>query len=125
MLVGDDHGHAAEAPEHHAPDVRAELVGVDHVDAFLAQKRYRAATRPRRGPASGGRARGSARLRRERRRGFLDGLLLPLGGGEARRADHALEARGVEPLGDLHREVLGAPVRADAVGELEDLEPAP
>src|SRR5438093_1425144 len=59
------------------------------------------------------------------RRSTLDRLPLPLGRRVARRADDALEARGVEPLGDLHREILRAAVRADTVCELHDPQPAP
>ncbi len=56
--------------------------------------------------------------------GILDGVLLALERGETGRAHHALEARRVEALGDLHREMLGAAMRTDPVGELQDLQTA-
>ncbi len=39
MLVGDHHRHAAGASDQRAPNIGAEHVRVQHVEAFTAQKR--------------------------------------------------------------------------------------
>ena len=119
VLVGDDHGHAGEAADDRAPQVRAELVGVQHVHALPAQEPVQRPPRPH--LAGGGALQadhayvGGAQVRER----VCDVLLRDRDIEVTARDQRAVEALRVEPRGGLDREALGA-ARAEPVDERHD-----
>jgi hypothetical protein len=108
VLVGDDHGHAGQAADDRAPQVRAELVGVQHVNTLPAQEPVQGPPRP---DLAGGCALqadhphiGCAEVRER----VCDVLLRDRDVEVAAGDQRAVEALRVEPGGGLDREPLGS-----------------